>query len=95
MCVLIGAKGAVYPLETLDIVPGQQFRGDVPPHVTSQMVLIASTRPDRRLEDIVAANQVRTSLRSLHVAHALTMLLNRCRRCSTASPTFSAQLESL
>jgi len=64
MCVLIGAKWALYLLETLDIVPGQQFRGDVPPQVTSQMVLIASTRLNRRLEDTVAASQVCTSLRS-------------------------------
>ena len=70
MCILIGAKGAVYPLETLDIMPGQQFRGDVPPQVISQTVLIVSTRPDRRLEDIFAADQVSKSLRSPHVIHS-------------------------
>ncbi|KAH7104088.1 Piwi-domain-containing protein [Auriculariales sp. MPI-PUGE-AT-0066] len=58
MCVLIGSKGAVYPLEVLRATPGQQYRSEVPAEVTREMVRISSDGgPQQRQQTIRRAVQ--------------------------------------
>ncbi|EJD44174.1 Piwi-domain-containing protein [Auricularia subglabra TFB-10046 SS5] len=55
ICVAVANKATVVPLELCHIVPGQLYKGTVPPEVTQMAVKTAATRPGVRLDAIKQA----------------------------------------
>lgn len=62
ICVLVGTRDSVVPLEVCEVIGGQPYKGTLPPEATSRAVRVGSTRPGPRLSAIRQAHAVRRSV---------------------------------